>query len=394
MAQSSEAYEEEIARLKARIAQLEQNVQPVLLTGTVIGAGQATQGKMTIAGLEEMILVVSPEDTIGYINHSMAQLMGVEDRKQAIGQPLANIDQSPLGDGALRGLCEIVRSGNAGYVLERACPGLELERVEAHHGQRPVGDPVVRLSAELSQDRVQIVLQDVTRLRWLESTFARYVPADVIANLERMPSDEHLGMVRRELTILFGDLRGFTRVCQGLTPDGVQELVNAFMELMGDGIDALGGTPVCWMGDGVMAVFGAPLYSPDHAVRALVASVELQRRQREWCKAREAQGRPAPELGLGVVTGEVVVGNVGSDSRLCYTALGHTTNMASRLCGRAEGGQTLTTPKTHQAAVAALTQYSGEVPVPRLSFSSVGAMRFRNVAEPVDVVQVRAKPSA
>lgn len=387
---TAEDYEAEIARLKARIAQLERSHQATLRTGSMMGAGAGPLTKMTIAGLEEMILVVSDEVKITYINQAMAQLLGLEDRKAAIGQPLAEYDQGPLGEGTLRGLFEIVRPGTP-YALEKVCPGLPLDRVQSLRGNRPAGDPVVRLVAEPTKGRVQIIVQDVTRLRWLEETFARYVPSDVIQDLERMPTDEHLRMVRKDLTILFGDLRGFTRVSQGLPPDGVQELVNAFMAFMGDGLDDLGGTAVSWMGDGVMAVFGAPLYTPDHPVRGLVAAVELQRRHERWKTEREARSLPAPQLGLGVMTGEVVVGNVGSDSRLCYTALGHTTNMSARLCGRAEGGQTLTTPKTHRAAMAALESYSGSVPIPRLSFASVGKMSFRNVAEPVDVVQVRVK---
>ena len=104
---------------------------------------------------------------------------------------------------------------------------------------------------------------------------------------------------------------------------------------------------------------------------------------RDWeaLAARLAEG--GVELGLGVSTGEVVVGNVGSATRLSYTALGHTTNLTARLCGKAEGGQTLTTPHTHRAALEVLPRYTGDVPVPRLSFKPRGTMSFKNVADPV-----------
>lgn len=390
MARSPEEYEAELEQLRARIRDLESQTRAAMMAGTVVGRAPAGT-RLTVHGLEEMVLLVAPDDTVAYMNAPMARLFAVADRKGAIGVPVANLGEAELGAGTLRGLVDLTRGSAECHAIERDCPSLPEERLPAWSGRRPEGEPVLRLTAEEMDGRVQIVVQDVTRLRWLERTFSRYVPGDVIDALERSPLDEHLSMTRKELTILFGDLRGFTKVSQTLDPSGVQELVNAFIELVGATIDDFGGTVVSWMGDGVMAVFGAPLFYEDHPVRGLVCAVELQRRHAEWSEKRKAEGLVAPELGLGVSSGEVVVGNVGSETRLSYTALGHTTNLTARLCAKAEGGQTLTTPQTHRAALATLKRFAGPIAVPRLSFEPRGKMVFKNVDAPIDVVSVTVK---
>lgn len=394
VARSTEEFEAEIEALREKVARLEAASRANLLTGTIVGTRPTTTGVLTVANLEEMVLLVSKDDTIAFLNAPMAKLLDIADKKAVLGQPVGFWDAGVLGPGTLRGLCELARGGASGYAVERVCLGLPEERLPARAGRRPMGDPVLRFSAQNTAGRVQIVVQDVTRLRWLEETFARYVSPQVIEGLEQMPVDEHLGMARKELTILFGDLRGFTRVSQALPPDGVQELVNAFIALVGDTVDELGGTVVNWMGDGFMALFGAPLFYEDHPVRGLVAAVELQKRHAAWSAERRASSLPAPPLGVGLSTGEVVVGNVGSETRLSYTALGHTVNLVARMCNRAEGGQILTTPTTHQAAMATIRGYAGSVPVPHLSFRPKGTLDFKNVAEPVDVVEVVVKPSS
>ena len=201
-----------------------------------------------------------------------------------------------------------------------------------------------------------------------------------------MPAVELLRMDRRELTVLFGDLRGFTALCQELPPEEVQEVVNSFLAGMVACIDELGGTIDKFVGDEVMAIFGAPVPQPDHALRALVCAVGMQQRHRAWMAERRSMERPAPPLGIGLATGSVVVGNVGTDSRMDFTVLGHTVNLAARLCGAAEGGEILTVPDTHARALGSLDSYSGAVPVPRLSFRSKGRRTFKNVAGEVEVV--------
>lgn len=386
MARRADEYEAEIAGLRAELDRLR---SAPLLTGTL--AVGLRRSSLTVAGAEEMLLEVRLDDSIGYINRPMAILLGVDDRKEVIGTPLAAWDRGPVGPGVLSGIVQVARGASEPQILERVCPGLAWDRLPATSGERPSADPLLRFVATAQQGRVQITAQDVTRLRWLEATFSRYVPPAVIEQMSQMAESDFRRTERRELTMLFGDLRGFTSLSQDLAPEDVLEVVNGFLGNMVQCVERLGGTVDKFMGDGIMAIFGAPVSYPDHALRALVCAVEMQRAHSEWVAAGLAEGRPVARLGLGCATGSVVVGNIGPPSRVDYTVLGHIVNLAARLCGSAGGGEILTTRETHAHALANASKYAGAVPLPRLGFEPKGRMPFKHVSEPIDVISVTRK---
>jgi len=182
---------------------------------------------------------------------------------------------------------------------------------------------------------VALMLGALERQR-VRDAFARFVPEAVVGEvLERAGDDLRLGGVRREATVLFSDLRGFTAFAETLAPDRVIEVLNRYLEAMSDAILDNGGTLVAYMGDGIMAVFGAPLEQPDHADRAVAAAREMAgerlARFNAWM-AEQGHGS-AFAMGIGINTGHVMSGNVGSQRRLEYTAIGDTTNTAARLEG-------------------------------------------------------------
>lgn len=389
MARTAEELEARVAELEREVARLHASAaMPV--TGT-IAAGGSRGRSLTVSGAEEMILQVNADDRVGYANAPMATLLGMGDRKAAIGQPFQAFDQGPVGEGVLAALVQMGRCGDEPRVLERACPGLPPDRLPPTPGERPAGDPVLRFVAAGVQGRVQVTAQDVTRLRWLEGTFSRYVSPAVIEQMHRAGAGDWMRMERRVLTVLFVDMRGFTRLCQPLPPEGVGELVNAFLADMGACVEALDGTIDKYAGDNVMAFFGAPLEQPDHALRALVCAAEMQRRNAAWLARRTAEGLPAGPCGVGIATAPVVVGNIGTPARVNFTALGHTTNLAARLCGAAGGGEILTLQATYEAAAAQKALYRGPIPVPHLAFAPRGKQAFKNVAEPVEVIAVTRK---
>ena len=174
----------------------------------------------------------------------------------------------------------------------------------------------------------------------VRNLFSRFVPEAVVDDvLARGRDDLRLGGVERECTVMFTDLRGFTTFAESLPPEQVIEAVNVYLGEMGEAILASGGTLLAYLGDGIMAVFGAPVTQPDHADRALAASREMigprLERFNEWL-----QGQGLGEglrMGVGLNTGKVMAGNVGSQQRLEYTAIGDTTNTASRLEGLTKG---------------------------------------------------------
>jgi adenylate cyclase len=175
----------------------------------------------------------------------------------------------------------------------------------------------------------------------VHDTFARFVPEAVVADvLDRVDEgDLRFGGVRRECTVLFSDLRGFTSFAEELEPERVIEVLNQYLGEMSDAIMDAGGTLVAYMGDGIMAVFGAPIEQEDHADRALVAAREMLRvrlpRFNEWL-AGEGLGKGFA-MGIGINSGTVMSGQVGSERRIEYTAIGDTTNTAARLEGMTKG---------------------------------------------------------
>ncbi len=172
---------------------------------------------------------------------------------------------------------------------------------------------------------------DVRDRRRLHAAFALYVPPAVVDEVVAQAGDDlRLGGVRRDGTVMFCDLRGFTSVAERLEPEAVITLLNLYLSQMTAAILDHGGTVVSFMGDGIMAVFGAPLQQGDHADRALAAAREMLGPRLDAFNAEAALAEPM-RMGMGICSGPVLSGNVGSQRRVEYAAVGDTTNTAARL---------------------------------------------------------------
>jgi adenylate cyclase len=170
--------------------------------------------------------------------------------------------------------------------------------------------------------------------------FSRFVPENVVGQvLESADDGLRLGGVQRTATVMFTDLRGFTSFAESLPPNRVISVLNQYLSSMSDGILDHGGTLVAYMGDGIMAVFGAPIERQDHADQALATAREMldERLPRFNAWLREEGLGDGFRMGIGLNSGSVMSGNVGSERRLEYTAIGDTTNTASRIEGMTKG---------------------------------------------------------
>jgi adenylate cyclase len=230
----------------------------------------------------------------------------------------------------------------------------------------------ISASAVLIEDYVLAALERAQ----VRATFGRFVPESVVDDvLVRANEDLRLGGERLMTTVLFSDLRGFTGFSEPLEPDVVIDVLNHYLGSMSDAILDEEGTLVCYMGDGIMAVFGAPLEQPDHADRALRAAREMTGPRLEQFNAwlRE-QGLRADgfRMGVGLNTGWVMSGNVGSERRIEYTAVGDTTNTAARL-------ESMTKGTPYQVLVAESTLQALQRPVDDLEFVDQVAVRGRVV---------------
>jgi adenylate cyclase len=161
---------------------------------------------------------------------------------------------------------------------------------------------------------------------------------------ELLKSEIELGGEIREVTILFSDLRGFTMLSETQSPQALVEQLNSYFTAVTAAVESMGGIVDKYIGDAVMAIFGAPVAVPDHADRAVRAALAILQAEGSLNQERGAQGLPPFRTGIGISTGAVVAGNVGSASRHNYTVIGNEVNLASRL-------QNLTKRKTFEARI-------------------------------------------
>lgn len=168
--------------------------------------------------------------------------------------------------------------------------------------------------------------------------FGRFVPESVVGQVLSQTEGLRLGGTRMEATLMFSDLRGFTTFSEHREPDVVIDVLNRYLSEMSDAILNHGGTLVTYMGDGIMAVFGAPLAQDDHADRALATAREMLQRLERFNAQLEGDGHGRGfKMGIGLNTGWIMSGNVGSQRRLEYTAIGDTTNTAARIENMTKG---------------------------------------------------------
>jgi len=165
----------------------------------------------------------------------------------------------------------------------------------------------------------------------LRSKFEQYFPPAVVRQMVDNPDALSTTPKKQEITIMFSDIKSFTTYSSTMTPEEISQTLNEYFEAMTDIVFRYGGTVDKFIGDGLMVFYGAPEPQPDHAVRCVKAAIEMQRKCRELRARWEPVGRLPLRIRIGINTGEVVVGDLGSVRRMEYTVLGSDVNLAQRL---------------------------------------------------------------
>ncbi|MCR4405431.1 MAG: GAF domain-containing protein [Anaerolineae bacterium] len=184
--------------------------------------------------------------------------------------------------------------------------------------------------------------------RRIRTTFRRFVGPAVMERMLNMPAHDFFKVDRLLLTVLFSDMRGFTTIAERTAPEVIVETLNQHLTATTEVVLAHEGTLDKFVGDEVMAVFGAPVPMPDHALRAVKTALEMQRVHGDLLARWATEGRQGAPIGIGINTGEMVVGNIGCELQADYTVIGDAVNLASRLCGIAKEGQILISEATYQ----------------------------------------------
>lgn len=212
--------------------------------------------------------------------------------------------------------------------------------------------------------------RDITRL------FGQYVPPDLVDEMAQHPEDISLEGESRELTVMFSDVRDFTSISEGLSATELSALMNAYLTAMTRLIHKHRGTIDKYMGDAIMAFWGAPVHDANHARLALLTAMDMQAELHTLQADFRARGWPALNIGIGLNTGNMNVGNMGSEFRMAYTVMGDAVNLGSRLEGLSKGyGVTIVVSESLCAAV------------PDFSYRTLDCVRVKGKQEPVRIYE-------
>jgi adenylate cyclase len=179
---------------------------------------------------------------------------------------------------------------------------------------------------------VLVVMDDISDEKRLKSTMYRYMTQELAEELLRL-GDTKLGGDRKEVSILFSDIRGYTTLTEQLEAEEVVRMLNEYFESMVEAVFAHKGTLDKYIGDAIMAVFGSPLPLKDHAWRSVQTALDMRQRLEEFNMSRRQDHKPAIRIGIGINSGTVISGNIGSSKRMEFTAIGDDVNLSSRLEG-------------------------------------------------------------
>lgn len=290
--------------------------------------------------------------------HAKNLTIGRTITRRVMRDRVALLSQDAATDERLRGVESIVSQGVrsticAPLAVERGVHGAlyadrldpfavftrdDLELISAIAAQTAVAVENVRNHERLAREEV------------VRASYGRFVPEYVVNQMLQNPESFKLGGANQLITVLFADIRGFTRLAEHAPPEQVVQLLNRYFSAMTDIIFAHNGTLDKYLGDGLMALFGAPQATPQDAANAVAAAVQMQQRMLDFNEELRAEGIDQITIGVGLHTGEATVGYIGSERRSEYTAIGDTVNLAARLESNAGGGQILLTEATARAA--------------------------------------------
>lgn len=242
-------------------------------------------------------------------------------------------------------------------IISRANQQIDADNLEANAVYLP--DNVPSEIKDIASTRMQMLAdlleESRDRLRLvhvIRDTFGRYLSKAVVDEILASPEGQKIGGRRATVSVLMSDLRGFTGLSADNDPEETVQLLNRYLSRMSQIIVSYDGVIDEFLGDGILAIFGVPETREDDAARAVACAVAMQSALDKLNRELEGDGLPALEMGIGINTGDVIVGNIGSELRMKYGIIGATVNTASRIEALTIGGQVLIGESTYIAAKA------------------------------------------
>jgi adenylate cyclase len=286
--------------------------------------------------------------------HARKLTIGRTITRKVMKDRVALLSQDAAADEQFAGVDSIVSQGVrsticAPLVAEtRVYGALYADRLDPFASFKP--DDLELISAVAAQTAIAVenarAHERLAREEVARANYSRFLPEYVVKQMLENPDSFKLGGVNQTITVLFADIRGFTRISEHAPPEKIVQLLNRYFSAMTDIIFAHGGTLDKYLGDGLMALFGAPTTTPQDAANAVNSAVAMQRRIIGINQELREEGFPEIGVGIGLHTGEATVGYIGSERRSEYTAIGDVVNTASRLESNSKGGEILVSDAT------------------------------------------------
>ncbi len=281
--------------------------------------------------------------------------MGIAGRAAIDGEPVLMADRATDQEFGMRD------SIIMGQIASAMCVPLKIENrilgsiyVDTRQASVTFGEEDLELFASLANqsalaiDNVQLH-QKVVEAEKRRQSFSRFLPHGIVEQILSNDTDIELGGQKASVSTMFCDIRGSTQLGEQLAPHQLVELLNDHFTAMTEIIFEFRGTLDKYIGDEIMAIFGAPLAMPDHDIKAVSAALALQRRNEELNVIRRADGKPEVQIGIGIDSGDVIAGYIGSPMRMDYTVVGDRVNTAKRFCDMATAGKVVVGDETWKA---------------------------------------------